>query len=748
MGRGRIKDHREFSYSEYSYLRDHATATEQLVAHYSTAPLYVTANRQAGEVQGAVVSANYFPALSVTPYLGRFFSPREDAVPDRDAVAVIGYGLWHAWFQADPSVVGKTMRINSRIFQIIGVAPRSFRGIAVGSSPNEIWIPAMMLRTGYRFCDGIQDDCTTLSILGRLKPGKSAGQAGVEMAGLARQFAATRPGTDVSEGARATPAIGAQLGGQGDRQRVARLLSITAMALLLIGCVNLAGLLMARASARAKEIAMRLSLGAARGRILQQLLTESVLLAAAGGALGLALSLWTNQLLIGFYTTDSEGYSQWFDMSLDPRTLVYALALSVVTGILFGILPAFHGARQDTAAALKGDTGCITRHLGRSVLVTCQIALSLALLVGAGLLARSVANIDRGQTFDPQHVALLRLRPRLVDYAPDKAQAFQREVLRHLGSLPGVESVSLTGADGFVWTRGFPAAISLPGEQRALPGLDRSVGRQQIAPRFFATLRIPLLDGRDFDDRDRTGSPSVTIVSETLARELWPATSALEKTIVIEGQPHRVVGVAKDSQLLDNTQVKMPMLYVPYWQNTHTDSRLCIRVAGDPETELSRIKAAIASVDPNVPITEAMPMIAQVHGVFTNVRMARGVLLSAGGLALLLSGIGLYGVLAFVVGQRTREIGIRMAIGARPGEVMLLFLKQGLMLAVLGCGAGLLLAVATTRLLAAFLYGVPVRDPISFVEGAMVLLAVAAGATYLPARRAARVDPMVALRCE
>jgi predicted permease len=742
------QDRREFSYSEYAYLRDHATTLDQLVAHYSTAPLYVTANRQAGEVQGAVVSANYFSTLGVTPYLGRFFSPGEDSVPDRDAVAVIGYGLWHSWFDRDPAVAGKTMRINSRVFQIIGVAPRGFRGIAVGSSPNEIWIPAMMLRTGYRWCDALKDDCTTLSILGRLAPGKSVGQAGAEMAALAGQFSATRPGMDVSQAARATPAVGAGSGNQGDLA-VTRLLSITALALLLIGCVNLAGLLMARASARAKEMAMRLSLGAARGRILQQLLTESVLLGAVGGALGLVLSLWTNQLLIGFYTTDAEGYTQWFDMSVDLRTLMYALTLSLITGILFGILPAFHCARQDTAAVLKGGSGSSTRQRGRSVLVTCQIALSLALLVGAGLLARSAANIETGQAFDPQHVALLRLRPRLVGYTPERAQGFQREVARHLESLPGVVSLSFTAGDGLVWTQGSSAGISRPGEQRPLPGQERSVGRQQIAPRFFATLRIPFVEGRDFDERDGAGSPQVAIVSETLSRQVWPATSALEKIIIVDGTPHRVVGVARDSQLQNDTQGKAPMLYVPYWQNAAlTDSRMCIRVAGDPETVLGRIKAAIASVDPNVPITEAMPMIAQVRGRFTNVRMARSVLLSAGGLALLLSGIGLYGVLAFVVGRRTREIGIRMAIGARPRDVMTLFLKQGLLLAALGCGGGLALAIATTRLLAAFLYGVPVRDPASFVVGAGVLLAVAAAATYLPSRRASRVDPMLALREE
>jgi predicted permease len=522
---------------------------------------------------------------------------------------------------------------------------------------------------------------------------------------------------------------------------VARLLSVTALALLLIACVNLAGLLMARGTTRAKELAMRLSLGAPRGRILQQLLTESVSLAVVGGALGLMLSLWTNQMLIGFYTTDSEGYAQWFDISLDLGTVLYAAGVSLVTGILFGMLPAFQAARQDTAPVLKSEADSGASQRGRNVLVTCQMALSLALLVGAGLLARSVANIEEGQAFHPQHVALLRLRPRLVGYTPERAQAFQLEVVQRLESLPGVISASLRSGAGFAWAGGEGLRMSLP--------VARTVRCQEIAPRYFDTLGIPFIQGRDFDDHDRIASAPVTIVSESLAGELWPGESALDRAIVLENKAYRVVGVVKDSEVRSVEQSTVPMAFVSYWQDAgSTDSRMCIRVAGNPEKELGRIKAAIASVDPNVPITEAMPMMAQVRGVFTNVRMAKSVLFCAGGLALLLSGIGLYGVLAFVVGRRTREIGIRMAVGAQPREVMTHFLKQGLLLAALGCTVGLVLAIATTRLLSAFLYGVAVRDPASFLVGAVVLLVVAVAATYLPSRRAARVDPMVALRHE
>lgn len=750
-GTNRNRDDRYFSYSQYAYLRDHATTMDQMVTHYSTAPLYVNVNDQTGELQGAVVSANYFPTFGVTPYLGRFFTPQEDSVPDRDAVAVIGYGLWRSWFGADPAVLGKTMRINGKSFQVVGVAPKGFQGVELGLMPNQLWIPTMMLRVGYRGCDSIVDGCTPLSIIGRLAPGKTVQQAGAEMAALVGQYAAARPGVNVSQGAWATPAIGIRLTSQRENLLVARLLSAAAIALLLIACLNLASLLIARGTARTKEIALRLSLGAARSRILQQLLTECVLLAAMGGTLGLLLSLWTSQLLIGLYTVDSEGYRRYFNMSIDPRTLLYAVGLSLFTGILFGILPAIQAARQDTTPALKQGTGSGSSHRGRNVLVTCQVALSLAMLVAAGLLARSVENIETGQTFRPQHVELLRLRPLLVGYEPNRSQAFQREALRRLESVPGVVSASLTSGTGFVWTAGETLRVSLPGQQPAAKDRAQTVQGQEIAPRYFATLGIPFVQGRDFDDRDRAGSPRVAIVNESLASQLWPGASAVDRMVALENQDYRVVGVVKDAQVRNVIAPTMAMAFIPYFQNNNyaqVDSRLCIRVAGDPDAALGRLKAAIASVDPNVPITETLSMITQVRGNFTNVRLARSVLLSAGGLGLLLSAIGLYGVLAFVVGRRTREIGIRMAIGARPREVMRLFLKQGFTLAVFGCVAGLVLALVTTRLLGTFLYGVPARDPISFAIGAVVLFMVAMAATYLPARRASLVDPMAALREE
>ncbi len=742
IGKDRSRETRFFAYPAYQYLRDHSQTLDQLVAHYSTAPLYVSAGGRTAEAQGAVVSANYFPALGVTPHLGRFFEPREDATPDRDAVAVIGYGLWRSWFGAAAGAVGKTITINQRQFTVIGVAPQSFTGIQVGYEPNQIWLPAMMLHTGYRWCDALQDvECTPLEILGRLAPGRTLREASAEVAALTAQFAAANPGKDVSSGAWAVTAAGTPNDNQEASLPVARLLAAAALALLAIACVNMAGLMVARSAFRTKEIALRLSLGAGRGRILRQLLTESMLLSMAGGVLGFVVSLWTARLLMRYFSGAPADGTLLYNVDPDLRVMGCAVALSLLTGLLFGILPAFDAARQATS---KGAV--------RTVLITCQIGLSLALLVGAGLVARSVAHLDAGQNFDPRHVALLRLRPRLINYTPAQAQQFTREVVRRLEATPGVISVSLTnGGSGYVWGTGQTLSVSLPGEAAAPTERQRVVNAQEIGSGYFATLRIPFVGGRDFNDHDQPGSPRVAIVNESLATQAWPGRSAIGQALNLNNNTYRVVGVVKDSQFRSAVIPALPMAFIPYWQNNldpQVDSRMCIRVIGEPEEALPRLKDAIAKINPDVPVTEMAPLTAQIHERFATVALAKSVLVSAAGLALLLSAIGLYGILAFVVSKRSREIGIRMAIGAQPGQVMRHFLAQGLRLVVIGCAFGVLLALATTRLLAAFLYGVRTRDPLTFIAGAALLLVVAFAAIYIPSRRAAAVDPMIALRCD
>jgi putative ABC transport system permease protein len=735
------------SYPSYLPYRDHSQSFTALAAHYSTAPLNLGVAGDTRVVNGAVVSANYFPMLGIEPRLGRFFLPEEDTVPDRNPVVVISERMWQDRFGGDPAVLGKQLRLNGADCQIIGVAPANFPGVLAGH-PNELWLPTMMLRLGYRWCDAIADaNCVTMGFLGRLAPGRTRAEAEAELNLLAQQFAATMP----SEQGRVfslRPTLGVRRNERAVYAYQMQLLMTVTGLLLVIACANVAGLLLVRAAARRKEIAIRLSIGAGRFRLIRQFLTESLLLAFAGGALGLLLSRWAKDLLATFYTTNN-GY----DLSLSPRAVVYALALTLCTGLLFGLLPALQATRHDLVRALKDEGGSQSprRHRLRSALVIGQVALSLALLVAAGLLVRSESNIRQGANFDPQQVVVFGLRPRLLNYSPEKAQAYTREVARRLETTPGVQSVTMAGGVSFASFGGGDDRIRAPEQapQRAEDQLR--VFNHEVAPRFFETLKIPLLEGREFNEGDRPGAPRVAVINETLARRLWPQGAALERTLLLNDQPYQVVGVSKDARLRNALDGPMPFLYLPYWQNNfrpQIDARLLIRVAGDPQTMLPSLRRVIVAVDPQVPLGEAMTLSRLINAEFKSVMLTSAVVTWAGALAFFLSMLGLYGVLAFAVGERRREIGIRMALGAEARDVLRLVIAQGLRLALVGVVVGLLAAYGATRLIKSLLYGVSATDAPTFFVIALLLLVVALLACWIPARRATKVDPLLALRCD
>jgi predicted permease len=408
-----------------------------IAVHYSTAPLYVAMNTESHELQGAVVSASYFPMLGVKPHLGRFFSASEDSVPDRDAVVVLSYGLWRRRFGARADALGGWIGINGRSFQIIGVAPEGFNGIEPSLDLNELWIPAMMLHVGYRYCDALQPGCTPTDVLGRLASGATPDRVRTELQPFARQLALLSNPADTLSTLTVAPALGARPESQRRFADLARLLSAIAVLLLLIACANLSTLLVVRGMARQREIALRTSLGASRRRIVRQLLAESLLLAVPGGAAGAALSLWTTAALAGFFTSDDEGYIHWFSIVPDGRVLLFTALATVAAAALFGLLPAFASTRDGVSERIKtGGTAGPARAGTRTTLIAFQVALSLVLLVGAGLLTRSFSRIVGRQAFDSNHVALLRLRPALVGYGPDSAQRFLHNVLTALGQLP------------------------------------------------------------------------------------------------------------------------------------------------------------------------------------------------------------------------------------------------------------------------------------------------------------------------
>ncbi len=580
-----------FSVPEFRYLREHSKTVDELTAHYSTAPLYVSANGETGEVQGAVVSSSYFSMLGLRPYLGRFFTPDEDSVADRNAVAVLGYGFWQRIYNGDSAVIGRTFLINGQAFTVVGIMPADFHGVEIGGMPNEIWIPAMMIHVGYRYCDGFQPSCTILSIMGRLKSGISAAEAQAEIATLMQQLRASNSAFDERYGASVTPAVGMS-GNHEYNLMLARLLSAIAGILLLIVCANLGGLLVARGTGRGREIAMRLALGAGRGRIVHQLLTESLVLAFAGGAVGFLLSTWTSRLLVNFYSVDDEGYKHLFDVRPDATVLLFSLAVTAAAGVLFGLLPALQASRTDLNDALKGGGSPVgaNRKSSRTALATVQVAFSLALLVGAGLLARSAAFIQSGSNMDLHHVLGLRLPVSLIHYPPDKARTFKQEVVRRLRELPGVESVSLAKGQGLLWNPWLSGRATLPGKMYAKLEEQPRVSVKPIAPNYFATLRIPFVSGRDFNDSDNPGSPPVTIVNETFARQIAANRLPLGQTVLIDDKPYQIVGLVKDAQMRSVIEGPLPVAYVPFWQDeTLLEARMCIRLAGDPAAALPMV---------------------------------------------------------------------------------------------------------------------------------------------------------------
>jgi len=738
-----------FSYPEFRDLRDHTRVFEEMAAEYPTAPLHVVDENDSREHNGAVVTANYFSMVGVNPLRGRFFRADEDAVPDRDPVVVISARLWHSRYAGEPSILGREISINGVAFRVIGIAPQNFLGDEPGIASTELWIPTAMLHVGYRWCDAYAGlDCAPLHIFGRLAAGQTVAAAQAELNTIAA--AAHLPAVADRQQLVVSRAVGVRPDQQAELAPQLRLLMAIALLLLLIACANVAGLLLARGVARRREVAVRLALGARPIRIVGQFLTENLLLAMLGAALGLVLGLWLRDSFVSLFSLQGEGGYAFYDVRVDWRVMVFSGAAALVTGLLFGLLPAIRAIRCDVVEDLKsGAAGGIGLQRGsrlRDLLAAGQVCLSLVLLVAAGLMVRSAQGILSGANFDPQHVVLLRLRPRLVKYTPAQSEAFYAAVADRLPQISGVEDVAFgVGGSGLLWMprTGPVMKLSTPGQA------DTPVRVLPVNDTFFATLRIPLLQGRVFGTRDRAGTSRTLVVNQSAAKRYWPASSALGQVLVLDGQPYSVVGVVADLGLHSLRETASPQLYSAFWQNTPGsagDVRMAIRVEGDPGAALPRLHQVISSIDPRVPLAEEMTLTDQVKSYYAAVWLARSATVWCGVLALVLSAVGLYSVLAFAVRSRTREIGMRVALGARPIDVIKLVVGRGLRICAFGTAGGLVLAVSTWRLLANLIYGVRGFDVLAFIVGPAALLLVTLAATWLPARRAAQVDPMSALR--
>ncbi|HVG29687.1 MAG TPA: ABC transporter permease [Pyrinomonadaceae bacterium] len=701
-------------------------------------------------VWGYLVSGNYFDVLGVRPALGRGFLPEEDQTPGSHPVAVLSYGCWQSRFGGDPSIVGRAASINNQQFTVVGVAPKGFIGTEIAYSP-EIFVPFMMakqIEPGNSWLESRTDD--NLFVVGRLKDGVTKAQAEAALAALTNQLAREHPQENEGRGVRLLPP-GLFIPEIRDSVITfsAVLMGVVGLVLLL-ACVNLANLLLARATERRKEMAIRLALGASRPRIVRQLLTESIVLSLAGGAFGLLIATWVNALVSAIkLPTD---IALVFDLRIDWRVLAFTLGVSLATGVVFSLLPALRSSNPDVVPALKDDTslGGFRRSRLRNALVVAQVALSLVLLVSAGLIVRGLQAAQAMHPgFNPQNAVALSFDLGLQGYDEQRGRAFQREIVERAKQVPGVRGVTLTDSlplsinynSTGIYVEGRPAALNsdLPLATPFYAGLD-----------YFKTLGVPVR-GRDFTAQEDKRESRVAVVNETFARKFWHGEDAVGKRFNF-GSPSdpywTVIGVAADGKYNTLGEEPKAVVYRPLLRDYNSNVTLVARVEGDPQAALAALGRAVQSLDPTLPVYSPKTLTEHMSIPLFPARMAAIVLGSFGVLALVLAAIGIYGVMSYVVAGRTREIGLRMALGADRASVLRLIVGQGMTLAVVGLGVGLALAFAAARLLTSQLYGVSPSDPLTFAGVAALLAAVAFLACYLPARRATRVDPMIALRYE
>jgi putative ABC transport system permease protein len=730
------------SYTDYVHFRDGISSLQGVTAHYSGAPFFVTLDDRSHEISGAVVSANFFSLLHLRPAMGRFFEPREDEAPGRDRVAVLGFNFWQDWFGGSRDALNSTIRINATPFTVVGVAPDGFRGLE--ATDTAIYIPTMMLGVGYRFCKDplSESNCTILRMLGRIAEGRTVQQVKAEVETLRP---ARWPESKEGENTGVTafrPRDAAQyddFAALFSQTRLINLLLGVAALLLFACCANLTSLLVTRNVARGREFAIRAAIGAGSVRLVRQLLTESSLLAAAGGALGLVLSrVIVAALDARYYAMDMEGRPRYFDFSLASAVVVGVLVVTVVTGGLFAVVPALQAAlraRNESLTRYADSAAPISRLAGW--LVGAQVVVAVALVASAALLmAGGRAMVyDR---YDGSRVALLRVRPLLLGYDLKRSQQFQRDLMLRLNAVPGVEAASPYAICA--------GRVSLP-EWADWQSIRTAC--LEIGPRYFEALGIPVAEGREFSASDAGGARLVAIVSQALASRLSPARSALGMSVRTSSGIRAVIGVVNDTVLTSRGEQAVPEVYVPFLQNPrYADARYVVRVKGDPGAMLPGLIREVGRVDPDVPVTETMTRLTQASLGASNVRLTRDVVGYAAILAMVLSAIGLYGVLAFSVHRRTKELGIRMALGASAAHVRRMVLQQGMTVIAGGTLVGLAVAAGGTRFIAHMLYGPPAADLMCYGGAGTLVAAVALLACWLPARRAARVEPMSALRSE
>ena len=708
------------------------------------------------QVAGQLVNANYFEVLGLTPALGRFFLPDEDTKPGGNNVVIVSHSLWSNKLGSDPNVIGKTLTLNATPYTVIGVAPRGFKGTFTIGPAEQVWIPVSMY--GQALAGFLKDNFNDrrfldMLVIGRLKPGVSRGQAEGELKTIAsrleREYPKENGGRSVAVSALADAAVGIN---QHDQFVVAGALMMGVVGLvLLIACVNLANLLLARGARRQREISIRTAVGASRLRLIRQLLTESVALSLIGGVVGLLLAFVGRRLLWAYRPPFIERTD--LDLSLDSHVLLFTFGLALLTGIVFGLAPAIKASKADVVTTLNagGRSGSATWTRGslRSILVISEVALALITLVGAGLFIRSMQNaqmIDVG--FESKHLFVMAFDLGSLHYDEVHGQQFYRDSIQRATALPMVQAAAV--ASNLPLGGGLGRTVFPEGKDETSGYRGTLTQLNDVSPGYFDTLRIPLKKGRVFNDLDKKDTTRVAVINEAMAHHFWPDQDAIGRRFHFFGETQllEVVGVVANTVINEIGEDPQPLAYLPLSQDYAPAATLQVRTSGDPRAAVATVRSQIQSLDRNLAITNVQTIEEVLNQGLWAPRMAAVLLTLFGVLALMLAATGVYGVLSYSVTQQTREIGIRMALGARPAAVVRWVVGQGFRLAAAGLLIGLIAGLVLMRFVASLLFGVSAHDPATFGAVALVLAIVAFLACYVPARRASRVSPLVALRYE
>jgi putative ABC transport system permease protein len=776
VSEGEQQPYSSTSYPSYLELRDHNEVLSGLAAYGIQQFNFGDAN-EVEQIWGEAVSGNYFDILGVAPQKGRTFSPDEDIVPRRNPVAVISHSLWQRRFNSNPDVVGKTITLNNQTLTVIGIAPPQYTGMIRGLS-SEIWIPMAMMPAVAEMGDRALTSRGNrwMILVGRLKPETTLAQARARFDLLTRDMQAAHPDEWLQKQESGRTRVSAitvlpesetriHPGMYSAVYAVIGLVFVIVNLVLLIACINLASMLLARAVSRRKEMAVRLAIGASRFRIVRQLLTESVLLSVIAGAAGILLAVWFLNLIVAAIPALPEGIRVAVDLHLDWRVVMYTIAFSTITGILFGLAPALQSSKAGVSTVLKDDsslfTGFYRKSRARMALVVVQVAFSLLLLVGAGLVLRSLEKIRPsrlGFSTDRMIVGLVRLDE--AKYDQTKTQEFYRQLSERVNALPGVQSVSLVNEMPVTFMGGARSSIEIEGYQPA-PDEDMQIAAVLAGPGYFTNMRVPFVQGRDFEERDREGAPCVGIVNEAFGEKYFHGSNALGKHLLKYGGgpnvpriPCEIVGVIRDNEWQSLEKQVHPFFALALQQSQRKQFTLVAGSTGDPASLIGAVRNTIRELDPMIPVADVQTLDDYFSFGLYPFRMLAVVMGGCGVMALLLATLGIYGIISYSVAQRTRELGIRMALGALQKDILRMVVGQGMFLVIVGLGLGLGLSLALTRVLTSSLLELelplPVSaiDPLTFAGVTILLGLVALVACYIPARRATKVDPIEALRYE